>query len=232
MAQLVEHNLAKVGVAGSSPVVRSIVCKEPVDQSALFISAAWPSGKAEACKAFTPGSNPGAASITLRKGRPAGCPFCYSSAFHRPGVFHHLNAFATNYAYPHGTIRSALRPKLSACLQVGCSLTSRAFAYRQGTCLPKQADRLLTSRALAYRWSACLQAGRSLTGRALAYPISLIRRTRVPGASVRRRTSTLSTSIRMRRMPRPRSREWGGSSLGAISNPQPQSRTSTTTRSA
>ena len=25
MAQLVEHNLAKVGVAGSSPVVRSIV---------------------------------------------------------------------------------------------------------------------------------------------------------------------------------------------------------------
>ena len=30
MAQLVEHNLAKVGVAGSSPVVRSIACKEPV----------------------------------------------------------------------------------------------------------------------------------------------------------------------------------------------------------
>ena len=120
MAQLVEHNLAKVGVAGSSPVVRSIVCKEPVDQSALFISAAWPSGKAEACKAFTPGSNPGAASITLRKGRPAGCLFCYSSAFHRPGVFHHLNAFATNYAYPHGTIRSALQPKPSACLQAGC----------------------------------------------------------------------------------------------------------------
>ena len=26
MAQLVEHNLAKVGVAGSSPVVRSIAC--------------------------------------------------------------------------------------------------------------------------------------------------------------------------------------------------------------
>ena len=219
MAQLVEHNLAKVGVAGSSPVVRSIVCKEPVDQSALFISAAWPSGKAEACKAFTPGSNPGAASITLRKGRPAGCPFCYSSAFHRPGVFRHLNAFATNYAYPHGTIRSALRPKLSACL-------------------PKQAERLLTGRAFAYRQGTrlqagtCLQARRSLTSGALAYPISLIRRTRVPGASVRRRTSTLSTSIRMRRMPRPRSRLSGGSSLGAISNPQPQSRTSTTTRSA
>ncbi len=37
MAQLVEHNLAKVGVAGSSPVVRSIACREPVFQSALFI---------------------------------------------------------------------------------------------------------------------------------------------------------------------------------------------------
>ena len=210
MAQLVEHNLAKVGVAGSSPVVRSIAFP---DRLGGPFSAKWPSGKAEACKAFTPGSNPGAASITLRKGRPAGCPFCYSSAFHRPGVFHHLNAFATNYAYPHGTIRSALRPKLSACL-------------------PKQAERLLTGRAFAYRRGTCLQARRSLTSGALAYPISLIRRTRVPGASVRRRTSTLSTSIRMRRMPRPRSRLSGGSSSGAISNPQPQSRTSTTTRSA
>ena len=28
----------------------------------LFYSAKWPSGKAEACKAFTPGSNPGFAS--------------------------------------------------------------------------------------------------------------------------------------------------------------------------
>ena len=27
MAQLVEHHLAKVGVAGSNPVVRSIECK-------------------------------------------------------------------------------------------------------------------------------------------------------------------------------------------------------------
>ena len=38
MAQLVEHNLAKVGVAGSSPVVRSIARFEPVSRSALFIS--------------------------------------------------------------------------------------------------------------------------------------------------------------------------------------------------
>ena len=75
MAQLVEHNLAKVGVAGSSPVVRSIACIGPVFESALFISTAkWPSGKAEACKAFTPGSNPGFASRSpkgpLRKEGP------------------------------------------------------------------------------------------------------------------------------------------------------------------
>ena len=30
MAQLVEHHLAKVGVAGSNPVVRSIEYKRPV----------------------------------------------------------------------------------------------------------------------------------------------------------------------------------------------------------
>ena len=59
MAQLVEHNLAKVGVAGSSPVVRSIAFP---DRSVGPFSAKWPSGKAEACKAFTPGSNPGFAS--------------------------------------------------------------------------------------------------------------------------------------------------------------------------
>ena len=59
MAQLVEHNLAKVGVAGSSPVVRSIAFP---DRLSGPFSAKWPSGKAEACKAFTPGSNPGFAS--------------------------------------------------------------------------------------------------------------------------------------------------------------------------
>ena len=59
MAQLVEHNLAKVGVAGSSPVVRSIAFP---DRLGGPFSAKWPSGKAEACKAFTPGSNPGFAS--------------------------------------------------------------------------------------------------------------------------------------------------------------------------
>ena len=43
MAQLVEHNLAKVGVAGSSPVVRSIACQRPDASSAFFIGdvAKW-----------------------------------------------------------------------------------------------------------------------------------------------------------------------------------------------
>ena len=63
MAQLVEHNLAKVGVAGSSPVVRSSAFP---DRLGGPFSAKWPSGKAEACKAFTPGSNPGFASRTLK----------------------------------------------------------------------------------------------------------------------------------------------------------------------
>ena len=63
MAQLVEHNLAKVGVAGSSPVVRSIAFP---DRLGGPFSAKWPSGKAEACKAFTPGSNPGFASRLLQ----------------------------------------------------------------------------------------------------------------------------------------------------------------------
>ena len=76
MAQLVEHNLAKVGVAGSSPVVRSIAFEEPVVSIGSFhIMAAWPSGKAEACKAFTPGSNPGAASIAISTDVPWGARF-------------------------------------------------------------------------------------------------------------------------------------------------------------
>ena len=129
MAQLVEHNLAKVGVAGSSPVVRSIAFP---DRLGGPFSAKWPSGKAEACKAFTPGSNPGAASIAVSTGVSWGRPFCIGAAI-----------------YP--------------------------------------------------------------------YPTNLIRRTCVPGASARRRTSTLSTSMRMSLMPRPRSRLSAGSSPSAIS---------------
>ena len=66
MAQLVEHHLAKVGVAGSNPVVRSRILRAGLSRPAFLVElvdvATWPSGKAEACKAFTPGSNPGVAS--------------------------------------------------------------------------------------------------------------------------------------------------------------------------
>ena len=51
MAQLVEHNLAKVGVAGSSPVVRSIAFP---DRLGGPFSAKWPSGKAEALQSLYP----------------------------------------------------------------------------------------------------------------------------------------------------------------------------------
>lgn len=88
---MVEHDLAMVGVASSTLVSRSIILiinaqmAELVDARDLkslgnfFCAgsspapgttstvkkncmATWPSGKAEACKAFTPGSNPGVAS--------------------------------------------------------------------------------------------------------------------------------------------------------------------------
>ncbi len=49
MAQLVEHHLAKVRVAGSNPVVRS---------EASGLTVEWPRGEATACKAVYTGSNP------------------------------------------------------------------------------------------------------------------------------------------------------------------------------
>ena len=49
VAQLVEHHLAKVRVAGSSPVVRS---------EAHSLAVEWPRGEATACKAVYTGSNP------------------------------------------------------------------------------------------------------------------------------------------------------------------------------
>ena len=52
MAQLVEHNLAKVGVASSNLVIRSHQAK------ALFSTVEWPRGEAAACKAVYTGSNP------------------------------------------------------------------------------------------------------------------------------------------------------------------------------
>ena len=51
VAQLVAHNLAKVGVAGSNPVVRSRGVTQP-------FTVEWPSGEATACKAVHTGSIP------------------------------------------------------------------------------------------------------------------------------------------------------------------------------
>lgn len=50
VAQLVERNLAKVEVAGSSPVIRSEGLAAPTVE--------WPRGEAAACKAAYTGSNP------------------------------------------------------------------------------------------------------------------------------------------------------------------------------
>ena len=76
LAQLVARHLAKVEVAGSIPVARSMHSSEPVHIGS-FHMARWPSGKAEACKAFIPGSNPGLAS-KRRRGHPTGCPLTFS----------------------------------------------------------------------------------------------------------------------------------------------------------
>ena len=77
MAQLVEHNLAKVGVAGSSPVVRSIVCKEPIEESALFIRRLGQVVRQRPAKPLPP--------VRIRAsppydhaGHPTGCPFFLS----------------------------------------------------------------------------------------------------------------------------------------------------------
>ena len=57
---MVECDLAKVEVAGSNPVSRSIFFLRSLS-SAFKVPS--PSGKAEVCKTSIPGSNPGGASI-------------------------------------------------------------------------------------------------------------------------------------------------------------------------
>src|SRR4051794_37834477 len=59
VAQLVEHHLAKVRVAGSNPVVRSDVLEAHRPHS-----VEWPRGEATACKAVYTGSNPVSTSRT------------------------------------------------------------------------------------------------------------------------------------------------------------------------
>ena len=73
IAQLVEHNLAKVGVASSSLVSRSsdsrqnpdrfgVLLFSPLRITATWFSAGWQSGYAAACKAVYAGSIPTPAS--------------------------------------------------------------------------------------------------------------------------------------------------------------------------
>ena len=66
VAQLVEHHLAKVRVAGSNPVVRS-----EVSRSFGTHSVEWPRGEATACKAVYTGSNPVSTSSSTQLGRLA-----------------------------------------------------------------------------------------------------------------------------------------------------------------
>ena len=60
VAQLVERNLAKVEVASSNLVVRSLKAGIP-PAPALLVE--WPRGEATACKAVYTGSNPVSTSI-------------------------------------------------------------------------------------------------------------------------------------------------------------------------
>jgi hypothetical protein len=60
VAQSVAHNLAKVGVAGSNPVIRSKV------QWHQPSTVEWPSGEATACKAVHTGSIP----VSTSEGSP------------------------------------------------------------------------------------------------------------------------------------------------------------------
>ena len=64
VAQLVEHHLAKVRVAGSSPVIRS---QSGIHSIPLGV-VGWPRGEAAACKAVYTGSNPVPTSGDWRRG--------------------------------------------------------------------------------------------------------------------------------------------------------------------
>ena len=64
LAQLVARHLAKVEVAGSNPVARSMMIMAGF-VFGLFHMAAWPSGKARDCKSLIPRSNRGAASSEI-----------------------------------------------------------------------------------------------------------------------------------------------------------------------
>jgi hypothetical protein len=94
VAQLVEHHLAKVRVAGSNPVVRSErVSPSPYGEKCFLVE--WPRGEATDCKSVYTGSNPVSTSgdwpgqrhfpAAPLIGRPHGLlTICYSCAPNRP----------------------------------------------------------------------------------------------------------------------------------------------------
>ena len=64
---MVEHNLAKVGVASSNLVSRSKILASEEVFLFLRLMAEWQSGYAAACKAADIGSIPVSASISISK---------------------------------------------------------------------------------------------------------------------------------------------------------------------
>ena len=67
VAQLVEHHLAKVRVAGSNPVVRSEKVSS-IDFRDRLLPVEWPRGEATDCKSVYTGSNPVSTSGGWRSG--------------------------------------------------------------------------------------------------------------------------------------------------------------------
>ena len=67
VAQLVEHHLAKVRVAGSNPVVRSERVSTIADETGSS-PVEWPRGEATDCKSVYTGSNPVSTSGGWRSG--------------------------------------------------------------------------------------------------------------------------------------------------------------------
>ena len=99
VAQLVEHDLAKVGAAGSSPVSRSLLTKRTSGGCPFFVKSS-PAG-------------PGRSRSTLRSGRRRADVHWTSCAVSRsPSRSRHLSFFAPLRSLPnsvHRTLASSLR---------------------------------------------------------------------------------------------------------------------------
>ena len=85
VAQLVEHHLAKVRVAGSSPVIRS---QSGIHSIPLGV-VGWPRGEAAACKAVYTGSNPVPTSGDWRRG--SALPSHGRGHWFDPSIAHHIS---------------------------------------------------------------------------------------------------------------------------------------------